>query len=733
MSRIKGMTALLGAAALIAAGGIAGLSPGAAHAASGPAVSVWETTADQSQLLAPQAGATFNAGNGSASQTITVNPATTYQSMTGFGASFTDSSAWLVANSPQRSQIMTKLFSPTSGIGLDFLRQPIGASDFSQSLFSYDDLPSGQTDPTLAKFSIAHDNAYILPVLQQALSLNPNITIMATPWSPPGWMKSSGSMIGGSLNSGDYQVFADYLTKFVQAYDAAGVPISLITAQNEPEFSPSNYPGSTFTASQEASFIGSNLGPDLQKAGLSTKIIAYDHNWNDTSFPETVLGDSTAGPYTVGVAWHCYAGDPSAQTTVHNAFPNKDTYFTECSGTQSSNPANTFADSLDWQTENLIIGATRNWAKTVATWNMALNPSGGPSMNCTTCTGVVTVDNSADTATYNAEYYVLGQASKFVKPGAVRIDSNTFGSGNVEDVAFRNPDGSNALIALNADTSNAHTFNVDENGQYFSYTLPARAVATFTWTPGATSTGGSLSAPSNLTASNTTATATTLSWGASTGGSGTVTYAIARNGSQMATTTGTSYTSTGLSPSTTYSYTVTASDTAGDTSAASNSATVTTLASSGGGISSSTWYEVVNTNSGDCVDDTNGSTSNGTAVQQWACYAGSTNQEWQFQPTSGGYYQVVTRNGPSAAWDVTGGPSATGNGTLVQLWSATGGTNQQWLPTLQSDGSYTFTARNSGNECLDVTNRSTANGTQLQQWACTAGDTAQTFRLVPES
>ena len=640
MSRIKGMTVMLGAAALVAAG-IGGLSPGAAHAASGPAVSVWETTADQSQLLAPQAGATFNAGNGSASQTITVNPSTTYQSMPGFGASFTDSSAWLVANSPQRSQIMTKLFSPTNGIGLDFLRQPIGASDFSQSLFSYDDMPSGQTDPTLAHFSIAHDNAYILPVLQQALSLNPNITVMATPWSPPGWMKSSGSMIGGTLNSGDYQGFADYLTKFVQAYDAAGVPISLITAQNEPEYSPSNYPGSTFTAAQEASFIGSNLGPDLQKAGLSTKIIAYDHNWNDTSFPETVLGNSSAGPYVAGVAWHCYAGDPSAQTTVHNAYPNKDTYFTECSGTQSANPANTFADSLDWQTENLIIGATRNWAKTVATWNMALNPSGGPSMNCTTCTGVVTVDNSADTATYNAEYYVLGQASKFVKPGAVRIDSNTFGSGNLEDVAFRNPDGSNALIALNADTSSAHTFNVDENGQYFTYTLPARAVATFTWTPGSTSTGS--------------------------------------------------------------------------------------------GISPGTWYEVVNSNSGDCVDDTNGSTANGTAVQQWACYPGSTNQEWQFQPTSGGYYQVVTRNAPSEAWDVTGGQSATGNGTLIQLWSATGGTNQQWLPTAQSDGSYTFTARNSGNECLDVTNRSTANGTQLQQWACTAGDTAQTFRLVPES
>ena len=642
MSRIKGMATSLGAAALIAAG-LAGTSAGAARAASGPAVSVWETTTNQSQLLAPQAGATFASGNGSASQTITINPSTTYQTMTGFGASFTDSSASLVAASPLRNQIMTKLFDPANGIGLDFLRQPVGASDFSLSLFSYDDMPSGQTDPTLANFSVAHDQSYILPVLKQALSLNPKVTVMATPWSPPGWMKTSGSMIGGTLNSADYQVYANYLTKFIQAYDAAGVPVSLITPQNEPEYSPSNYPGSTLTASQEASLID-DLGPDLRNAGLSIKIIAYDHNWDDTTFPETVLGDPTAGPYVAGVAWHCYAGDPSAQTTVHNAYPNVGTYFTECSGTQSANPADTFADSLDWQTENLIIDATRNWAKTVATWNMALNPSGGPSMNCTNCTGVVTVDNSAGTATYNAEYYVLGQASKFVKPGAVRIDSNTFGSGNLEDVAFQNPDGSDALIALNADTSSAHTFNVDENGQYFSYTLPAGAVATFTWTPGSTSTGGG-----------------------------------------------------------------------------------------GTGIDSSTWYQVVNSGSGDCADDTNGGTSNGTALQQWACGAGNANQEWQFQPTSNGYYQVVSRTAPSLGWDVTGGTSATGNGVPVQLWSTTGATNQQWLPTLQADGSYTFTARNSGSECLDVTNRSTANGTQLQQWACTAGDTAQAFKLVPAS
>ena len=639
-SRTRGLPAVLAATALVS-GSLLSVSVGtAAHAATGgPAVSVWETTADQSQLLAPQTGAVFAPGAGTGSETITVNPTTTYQSMTGFGASLTDSSAWLIANSPQRNAIMTKLFDPNQGIGLDFLRQPIGASDFSLSTYSYDDMPAGQTDPTLANFSIAHDESYIIPLLQQALQLNPSTTVMATPWSPPGWMKTSGSMVGGTLNTADYQAYANYLVKFLQAYQAQGVPVSLLTAQNEPEYSPTNYPGSTLTASQEATLIGTYLGPAIKAAGLSTKILAYDHNWNDTSFPETILSNPTAAQYVSGVAWHCYAGDPSAQTTVHDAYPNTDTYFTECSGTQSADTADTFSDSLDWQTENLIIDATRNWAKSVVTWNMALNPSGGPSMNCTDCTGVVTVNNTAGTAAYNAEYYVLGQASKFVKPGAVRIDSNTFGSGDVEDVAFQNPDGSDALVVLNSDTANAHTFNVSENGQAFTYTLPAKAVATFTWTPGSSSGGGS-----------------------------------------------------------------------------------------GGAINPTAWYQVVAANRGDCVDDTGGGTSNGTAVQQWACGSGNTNQEWQLKPTDSGYYQVDTRDATTEAWNVTGGASATGNGVPIQLWAYGGATNEQWEPVLNSNGSYSFHPRSNPSECLDVTGQSTANGTQLQQWSCT-GAANQQFTL----
>ena len=739
--KVRSIVASLSTVALVAAGSIT-VGASAAQAATGSAVSVWETTADHSQLLAQQAGAMFAAGNGSAGQTITVNPSTSYQSMAGFGASFTDSAAWLVANSPQRNTIMAKLFDPNQGIGLDFLRQPIGASDFARSLYSYDDVPSGQSDPSLSSFSIGHDNAYILPILQQALQINPAATILAAPWSPPSWMKTSGSMIGGTLSGSDYQVYANYLVKFLQAYQSAGAPVSLLTPQNEPEYSPANYPGSTLSAGDEANFIANNLGPAIRNAGLNTQIIAYDHNWDDPGYPSAILSNPNAAQYTAGVAWHCYGGDPSAQSTVHNQFPDKDTYFTECSGIQSTDPANTFADSLDWQTENLVIGATRNWAKSVVTWNMALDPNGGPSMNCTTCTAPVTVDNSNGSATYNAEYYVLGQASKFVKPGAVRIDSNTFGGGNLEDVAFRNPDGSNALVALNADSSNAHTFNVNENGQYFTYTLPAKAVATLTWNPGSTGGGGSdttaPSVPGGLTATGTTASSTTLSWSASTDNVGVTGYQVFRNGSQVATTSSTSYTDTGLSSATGYAYTVKAVDAAGNVSAASNSVSITTSGSGSGGgggggaVDSSKWYQVANINSHKCVDAINGGTSNGTGVQQWTCAAGNTNQQWQFQATDSGFYKVVTRNAPALGWDVTGGPGATGNGTPIQLWTFGGGSNQQWKPVQHPDGSYSFTPRNNTNECLDVTDVSTADGAHMQQWSCTGGP-AQSFTLNPQN
>ena len=611
------------ATAALTATAVTGFSHAAtAQAAAGPAVSVWETTTDQHQLLAQQVGASLAPGSSSQSQVITVNPSTTYQSMTGFGASFTDSSASLVYNSPLRNQIMTKLFDPSQGIGLDFLRQPVGASDFSLSTYSYDDRPSGQTDPTLADFSIAHDDAYIIPILQQALSINPSTTVMATPWSPPGWMKTSGSMVGGTLNSADYQVFANYLVKFIQAYDAAGVPVSLISPQNEPEYSPSNYPGSTLTSTQEADFIADNLGPAIRAAGLNTGILDYDHNWNDPGFPETVLGDSSAAQYVTGTAWHCYGGDPSAQSTVEAQYPSYGNYETECSGTQSSDPSNTFADTLDWELENLVIDGIRNYSKSVVTWNMALNPSGGPSMNCTTCTALVTVDNSADTATYNAEYYSLGQVSKFVKPGAVRIDSNTFGSGNIEDVAFQNPDGSTALVVLNSNSSSSNTFGVDENGQSFDYTLPAGAVATFTWP-----------------ASGTAGPVNTSDW-----------YEVKNPNSGMCVQPNGNGTSNG---------TVLVQE------PCTGSANQLWQFQSSG---NSTYHVANQAASSEVWDVTGGTgaTSNGTPIQIWSSTGGS-NQQWAAQQLSNGDLEFVAQNSGTECLDVTN--VSTSAGAQLQQWA----------------------------------------------------------------
>ena len=464
------------AAVLVASGGYVAATQLSSLAAT--AANVWLTTPDKANLLTSKAAVTFGtAGSGSV---IAVDPNTTYQSMVGFGASFTDAAAWNVFNSSARTDVMTKLFSPSAGIGLSFLRQPIGASDFSRSFYTYDD---GAADPSLSRFSIAHDQSYILPLVTQAKSLNPALSIMGTPWSAPAWMKTNNNLVGGSLSDNYVNQYADYLVKFAQAYGSAGAAINYLSVQNEPQFSPPGYPGMLMSADQQVRIINA-LAPKLAAAGLSTKILGWDHNWDNTSYAQTV--NNGAGGNVIGSAWHCYGGDPSGQSTVHNAQPSKDIFFTECSGTESSNTANTFKDSLAWQGANLTIGATRNWARTVSTWNLALDDNHGPVIgSCTNCMGVATVNGGS--VSYNAEYYALGHLSKFVKPGAVRISSTGYGAGGVQNVAFKNPDGSIALVALNS--GGAQNFQVSYAGQSFGYNLPAGAMATFTW-PGATSGGG---------------------------------------------------------------------------------------------------------------------------------------------------------------------------------------------------------------------------------------------------
>ncbi len=477
-------TAILGIIVAIVSGLFA-LHPGVVTAA-GETVNIWMTTPDQSKLLAQQASVNFAANSGSNPLTITVNPATKYQTMDGWGASFTDSSAWLVWNklsSTTRNTLMNDLFSKSSGIGLSMLRQPLGASDFSsKGNYSYDD---GSADPSLSRFSISPDTAYVIPVVKQAISINSSIKVIGTPWSPPGWMKTSGSMIGGNLLSSQYSdALAQYFVKFIQAYQAQGIPIYGITVQNEPLYIPGGYPGMGMAAADQGGFIGYNLGPALANAGLSTKIMVYDHNWDQISYPTTVYQNSAAYNYVAGVAWHCYGGDISAELNFHNSYPNKDTWLTECSGGNWAPYYNDFGANLKGETENLVILNARYWGKGAILWNMALDTNNGPTNGgCTTCRGIVTINQSNGTYTKTVDYYVLGQASKFVDSGAYHIDSNSFGSSSIEDVAFQNPDGSLVVLALN-NASSSQTFKVVWGSQAFSYTLPAGAVATFKWNPG---------------------------------------------------------------------------------------------------------------------------------------------------------------------------------------------------------------------------------------------------------
>jgi glucosylceramidase len=445
-----------------------------AAAAAAQSVEVWLTTRDGSAQLAPQPALSLEAGAAVDGFAITVDHTKEFQEIDGFGASLTDSSSWLIhtrLSVDQRKKTMEQLFDPKSGIGLAFIRQPMGASDFARTHYTYSD--------RRGHFSIAHDEEYILPLLREARALNPSLKVMASPWSAPAWMKSNGSLITGSLRPDAGREFAEYFVKFIRAYESAGVPIYAITPNNEPLYEPSDYPGMKMTAEQQRDWIRDHLGPVFAAAGVKTKIMIYDHNWDRPDYPRTVLSDPQAARYVAGTAWHCYGGDVPAQTQIHNEFPDKGTWETECSGGtwQKGDP---LAESAA-----LVIRSARHWARSVVFWNMALDQNNGPNKGgCYTCRGVVTVDHSVTPArvTYNAEYFALGHLSKFVVPGARRIASGPSEASGVENVAFRNPDGSLVLIAMNNGKERTGV-HVIASGQRFSYAIPAGALVTFRWTP----------------------------------------------------------------------------------------------------------------------------------------------------------------------------------------------------------------------------------------------------------
>jgi glucosylceramidase len=470
-SRAQRATAAFAALALAATG--LGLATASSAQAQDPVAQVWVTTADGGSKLADRGEVPFTAGPQPID--IRIDAGDAGQRFTGAGASVTEASAHLISGLPatQRTALMNSLFSRSGdGIGLSYLRQPLGSTDFnSGSFYTYEDTPG--------QFSIARDQQEIIPVLRQALDINPDIRLMGSPWTAPAWMKTGDSLNGGSLRTDRYQDYAGYLVRAIQAYAGHGIELADLTVQNEPLFATS-YPSMHMTAAEQAAFFRV-LDGALTGAGLDTELFAYDHNWDAPEYPLEVFNGTADIDRVVGAAFHCYGGSPEAQSQIRDA--GKRVYFTECSGTDSATPAATFADTLGWHAENLVVRNMRSGGETTITWNLALDANGGPHQgHCQNrCNGVVEIDGSA--VTRGAEYYVLGHLTKFIDAGAHRIGSTSQGPGGVQNVAFQNPDGSRAAFVVNRADA-AQTFSLTDGGRSLNYTLPAGAVATFTWTTG---------------------------------------------------------------------------------------------------------------------------------------------------------------------------------------------------------------------------------------------------------
>ncbi|WP_442877657.1 ricin-type beta-trefoil lectin domain protein [Dactylosporangium sp. AC04546] len=601
--------------------------------AAGETVNVYLTTTSDgggrtvTRGLQQQASIAFGPAGGSANQTINVNEGVTYQTFEGAGASITDTTAYLLRGGPisatTRDQVMQKLFSPTAGIGLSFVRNPIGASDLSRP-------GNVSLDDTCCDLNDFGSNGYdtnVRLLTQQARQINPALTVKGVPWSSPGWMKDNGRMDQmGWLKWEYYPMYAQYLVKYIQSYQAAGVPVQYISVQNEPNCCQSgnptamDYPGMSWNPSGLVEFTKNHVYPAFRAAGITTKVLIHDWNYGDyANFGAAILADAGVrnDPLFGGIAWHGYFGDPSVGTQVHNQYPSVKQFSTEHSGgTWISNQHN--EDMAD------IVNYTRNWSGSVVKWSLALNQNMGPhNGGCGTCTGLITVQEGGSRAgqvDYTIEYYTTGHLTKFVRPGAVRIDSNNTA---VQNVAWRNTDGSKALIAHNPGTG-AQSIRVNWSGQSFVYTLPARTTATFTW-------------QNNV--SNPTPTATTSQ--PPTGGTGQITGI----GGKCA-------------------------DVAG--AATANGTAVQLYTCNGTGAQQWTRASDGTLRAlGKCLDISGPSSADGTVTHLWDCHTGSS-QKWTYNAST----QQLVNQYSGKCLDAMGNSSA--DGTRLQIWTCTTGANQKW-------------------------------------------------------
>lgn len=457
------------------------------------AVQVWMSSEDMKQTLTQGAPIPLDvAGKPGIERVIKVNPAKSYQSILGMGSSFEHTTCYnLFKLGPEKmSETIGKLVDPEKGIGMNLMRICIGTPDFTgEPWYSYDDMPEGQTDPKLEHFTIDKDRAYVLPVLKKALEVNPGLLFFASPWSPPGWMKTTKDMIGGHLESRWYSVYAKYFVKFIQAYAAEGIPIHAVTIQNEPGVNTRDYPTSEWYPScqwavledpdtfgpvvhdvmglLERDFIRDHLGPAFRDAGATTKIWCYDHNLNNLWYPRNILKDPGTAQYVEGTGFHAYSGKPEQMGEFYKEFPKKSVYFTEGSVSGVGGAMK-------------IISYFRNGSRSYNSWVIMIDydglPNNGPFKTKSTCIQPRKDGSGVD---YHFEYYMYGQFMRFVKRSAVRIDSSE-GDGLFGNVAFRNPDGPIVLVAANRDRQPVQ-FSVQCGKEAFSAEMPPKSVATYVW------------------------------------------------------------------------------------------------------------------------------------------------------------------------------------------------------------------------------------------------------------
>lgn len=442
----------------------------AACAEKKPSVQIWSSVPQNNALLVESKINLVTSAESVIADTAFLFPDQLGQIMDGVGAALTHSSAIVFhrnLSAERRDSLFRVMFTP-KGIGINYIRLCIGASDFAPDIFSY----SEYEDFTLSNFSIDRDREDVLPMLKEILAINPGLQIMASPWSPPAWMKTSGSMIGGQLRRECYSVYADYLIRYIQAYAAEGITIHSLTVQNEPEYYTAAYPCMKMTAEEQKIFIRDYLGPKMREQQINTKIVIFDHNCDNPGYPIYILNDSIARQFIAGSGFHLYRGEISAMCEVKEAHPDKDLYFTEQSG---GGWAPDFDQNLRWYTGVLFAGAMNCWSRNVLLWNLALDENDGPkNFGCQNCWGVVRI-TSEGVITHNAEYYAIGHYGKAVQPGAHRIVSKADG---LTGVAFRNPDNTLVYLAVHYG-SEARTFVITDGTRTFNYTFQPGEVTTF--------------------------------------------------------------------------------------------------------------------------------------------------------------------------------------------------------------------------------------------------------------